>query len=135
MVSLLALRARQLYKLPQWNPRIRTTNIMTSAIVLPKLSDWAKGRISALFEAKTEAEFEEAFDFFLSKHVHITINGDTVTRETAKQRLQQDRAAAVSTTVSFPGVVQVDKEASNDFKVTNILRFHVPSILDSDFHR
>ncbi|KAJ7579731.1 hypothetical protein C8J56DRAFT_963488 [Mycena floridula] len=48
---------------------------MTSAIVLPRLSAWTEGHVQALFTAKTEADFENAFDEFLAKDVSITVNG------------------------------------------------------------
>ncbi|KAJ7579729.1 hypothetical protein C8J56DRAFT_963487 [Mycena floridula] len=101
---------------------------MTSAIVLPRLSAWTEGHVQALFTAKTEADFESAFDVFLAKNVSVTVNGAHITRDAYKQRLQADRALERSATVTFGGVVQVDKEHSDDFKSSMVLLFRNKSL-------
>jgi hypothetical protein len=90
---------------------------MTSAIVLPRLSAWVEGHVEALFEAKTERDFERAFDAFLAKNPVITVNGVHTSRADYMKRLQVDRALEASASITFGEAVQVDKEEEDDFKV------------------
>jgi hypothetical protein len=79
----------------------------TIAIVLPSLTDWTEGRLSALIEAKTQRAFDEAFDNFLAKEVVITVNGVQVSRDDYKTRLQEEGALHQrSASVKFDNAVE-----------------------------
>ena len=97
---------------------------MSTAIVLPTLSAWAEGHITALYKAKTDAEYAEAFEAFFAKDTSITINGVHVSREDAKKkRLASHGPGAFQASppsASFSNVVQVDKEKGNEFKVRTV---------------
>ena len=96
---------------------------MSTAIVLPTLSAWAEGHITALSKANTDAEYAEAFEAFFAKDTSITINGVHLTRAAAKEkRLQVSHGPlqAGSPSVTFSNVVQVDKEKGNEFKVRTV---------------
>lgn len=80
---------------------------MTStSIVLPALDQWAEGKITALYQATTQDDFNTAFDDFIAKDVHIYVNGAKMTRDQYKQLLEQQRILESSATVKFDGVVR-----------------------------
>jgi len=81
---------------------------MTSAIVLPSLTNWTEDQFSSIVKATTQADFEEAFDNFLAKHARVTVNGSHVSREHYKTLLQSEGALnQQSATVKFDGAVEV----------------------------
>ncbi|KAI0338586.1 hypothetical protein BDW22DRAFT_1337653 [Trametopsis cervina] len=88
---------------------------MTSNIVLPSLSSWAQSHITALFQATTPEDFDSAFDAFLAAHVEsITVNGETLTKEQYKQRLQRAKAFEQGAEVTFLGTVEAKSEKEGE---------------------
>jgi hypothetical protein len=94
---------------------------MSTAIVLPTLSVWTEGHLSAVLQATTEAEFDSAFDGFLSKHASITANGQHLSRDQYKQQLLGESAVNKrSGSVKFDGVVEVSKDLEQPVKVRSL---------------
>lgn len=100
------------------SPKISTIKhltTMTSNIVLPSLSSWAQSHITALFQATTPEDFDSAFDAFLAAHVEsITVNGETLTKEQYKQRLQRAKAFEQGAEVTFLGTVEAKSEKEGE---------------------
>jgi hypothetical protein len=81
---------------------------MTSDIILPCLTNCAEGHLSAILQVSTQADFDEPFDQFLAKHVHVTVNGSHVSREHFKKQLQSEGALnQESATVKFDAAIEV----------------------------
>ena len=94
---------------------------MSVAIVLPTLSVWAEGHLSAVLQATTEAEFDSAFDGFLSKHASITLNGQHLSRDQYKQQLLGESAVNKrSGSVKFDSVVEVSTDLEQPVKVCSL---------------
>jgi len=94
---------------------------MSVAIVLPTLSVWAEGHLSAVLQATTEAEFDSAFDGFLSKHASITLNGQHLSRDQYKQQLLEESAVNKrSGSVKFDSVVEVSTDLEQPVKVRSL---------------
>ncbi|KZP25192.1 hypothetical protein FIBSPDRAFT_395409 [Athelia psychrophila] len=90
---------------------------MTSAIVLPPLTTWAEGHLTAILTATTEANFDAAFDAFVVKEpTHINVNGQQVSREEYKQKMLAESAVGGlkrSAQVVFGGAVSVSADKEN----------------------
>ncbi|KZP07682.1 hypothetical protein FIBSPDRAFT_762579 [Athelia psychrophila] len=90
---------------------------MTSAIVLPPLTTWAEGHLTAILTATTEANFDAAFDAFVVKEpTHISVNGQQVSREEYKQKTLAESAVGAlkrSAQVAFGGAVSVSADKEN----------------------
>ncbi|KAI0363929.1 hypothetical protein BV20DRAFT_1039654 [Pilatotrama ljubarskyi] len=87
---------------------------MSSAIVLPNLPNWAEQHIKAIYAAKSAADFDSAFEGFVSKHAKIQVNGKSVSREQYKKLLQGETSSDVSQgingVVNFDSIVSVPAE-------------------------
>ncbi|THH05363.1 hypothetical protein EW145_g4853 [Phellinidium pouzarii] len=79
---------------------------MTSNIVLPPLKTWATERLTALITASTQADFDRAFDSFVSKDVKVTFNGAPLTRDQYKKQLQGERILERSATINVLNAIQ-----------------------------
>lgn len=91
------------------------------AFVLPPLTDWAEGHLSAILKATTEAHFDSAFDAFISNHVNITVNGKPLSREQYKQQLLGESAVnKQSASVQFSGTVEVPTDAEQPVDVRSL---------------
>ena len=98
-------------------PSSRLLNTMPPGPVLPTLSLWAQSHITALFKATTTQEFDDAFDAFLAHHVDsIVVNGEKLTKDQYKNRLQAARALEQSAEVKYLGTVEV-QDAKEGVKV------------------
>lgn len=92
-----------------------TTSTMPPGPVLPTLSLWAQSHITALFKATTTEEFDDAFDAFLAKHTDsIVVNGEKLSRDAFKNRLQSARALERSAEVKYLGTVEVKDEKEGE---------------------
>ena len=78
----------------------------STAIVLPPLDLWAEGRLTAIYQAKTQDDFTTAFDDFIAQDVHIFVNGSKISRDDYKQLLERQRFLENSATIKFDGVVR-----------------------------
>ena len=83
----------------------------SSNIFLPVLSDWAEQRITAIYNATTETDFDIAFNAFISSKCHIIVNGKEMTREQYRQQLRREKSGESSAQVKFLGNVAVDNKA------------------------
>jgi len=102
---------------------------MSTAIVLPTLSVWAEGHLSAVLQATTQAEFDSAFDGYLSKHASITVNGKHVSRDQYKQQLTEDGAVnKQSGSVTFNNVVEVSTDLEQPVKAGVVGAFYTVTI-------
>jgi hypothetical protein len=91
------------------------------AFVLPPLTDWAEGQLSAILKATTEAHFDSAFDAFISKHANITVNGQSLSRDQYKQQLLGESAVnKQSASVQFSGTVEVPTDAEQPVDVRSL---------------
>ena len=88
-------------------PFYRTTSTMTSNIVLPNLSAFVQGRVTALYTAKTPADFDSAFDLFVAEDARITVNGRHVSRDNYKKMVQGEITGDMGGSVQVQGVVSV----------------------------
>ncbi len=72
---------------------------------LLSLGDYAKFHITQIYTVST-ADFDRAFDAFISKQVSITLNGKRISRADYEKHLQQERSNAQSSQIDFTGVVE-----------------------------
>ena len=94
----------------------RRLSTMSVNIVLPDLPNFVQQRVTAIYSAKTEADFDAAFDAFVAQDVRITLNGKHATRATYKKLLQGETsnvAAGNGAEIQFQGVVSVPSDSSN----------------------
>lgn len=83
--------------------------------VIPTLTEWAKTRVTALFEAKTAQEFDDAFNAFLAHHVDsIVVNGKKLSKAEYKASLERLRAPELSAEVKYLGDVEVKDEKEGE---------------------
>ncbi|KAH9837639.1 uncharacterized protein C8Q71DRAFT_706044 [Rhodofomes roseus] len=71
------------------------------------LTTWIQDRISALYQATTEAAFNEAFDVLLHQDAQIYVNGARLTRVEYKRQVQEQKLVEHSATLTFSNAVQV----------------------------
>ena len=77
----------------------------TTQIVLPPLTRWAEDSLSQLYTAKSQGEFNAAFDGFISPKADIVVNGTRVSREEYRDVLQKQRTLEREARVKVEGVV------------------------------
>lgn len=96
---------------------------MTSAIVLPPLDIWAKERLISLIQAKTQTDFDAAFDSFIAHDAGIIFNGVKISRDEYKKQLQGERVLEASATVDITEIVvaPVFKSETTDTQVCLII--------------
>ncbi|EMD41323.1 hypothetical protein CERSUDRAFT_109923 [Gelatoporia subvermispora B] len=75
--------------------------------VLLSLVPYAEEHITDIFSATSQADFDQAFDDFISQNVSITVNGTSFTRSAYKQRLQNENPDLQSAIVTFSNAVAV----------------------------
>ncbi|KDQ62740.1 hypothetical protein JAAARDRAFT_30645 [Jaapia argillacea MUCL 33604] len=80
---------------------------MTSAIVLPNLTQWTESRITAILKATSTTDFDQAFDAFIAPDAQITVNGAPLTRDQYKQQLAGEGLLEALASVTFNGAVEV----------------------------
>ncbi|EJD04712.1 uncharacterized protein FOMMEDRAFT_166546 [Fomitiporia mediterranea MF3/22] len=89
------------------NASAKRTLSMSTAIVLPPLKSWAEQRLTAIISAKTQADFDQAFDNFVAKNVkEILFNGERLSRDQYKDKLQRERFDEVGAVVKVLNSVQ-----------------------------
>ena len=94
---------------------------MSVNIVLPSLTNWAQQHLTTLFQTTNQDDFNAAFDAFISKHVKITVNGKSLTRDEYKQQLQAEKFEESGAQINFLGTVEVPKDANQPVLVGFIL--------------
>ena len=104
---------------------------MSSAIALPDLEAWAQQHLTALIQANTQNDFDTAFDNFIAKHVKITFNGVSLTRDQYKQQLQGERLLERNAVISILNSVEAPKLKTDATEVCcpkhsqMLLSFHI----------
>ncbi|KAF5345127.1 hypothetical protein D9757_013872 [Collybiopsis confluens] len=77
------------------------------AIVLPQLGPWAKSHLQSIIQATNQTDFDAAFDAFVAKEVHVTFNGENISRDEYKKRLRAEAFDEAGAVVTFNGVTTV----------------------------
>lgn len=90
---------------------------MSNEPIIRTLADWTEQRITAFYVAHTKAEFTEAYNAFVAKHVEITLNGKNVSREHFEEQLWAVQECKKSASVSYLGAVNVQKNANDPSEV------------------
>ncbi|KAI0944290.1 hypothetical protein AcW1_002038 [Taiwanofungus camphoratus] len=75
---------------------------------MPPLSDlatWTEGRVRNMMTANTQEDFDSAFEAFLSKGAHITVNGKHISRHHYKERMQTMKSNEMNVKITFNGTV------------------------------
>jgi hypothetical protein len=97
-------------------PSLKT---MTTAIVLPTLTQWVEGHITAINEATNDKDLTRALDDFLSKNATIVVNGIHISRAEFETQLQGEKFLETGATVSFLGAVQVPADKERPFEASS----------------
>lgn len=90
--------------------------------VVLTLTAWMEDRLKAIYSATTAAAFDEAFDAFLAKHAHITVNGKQLSREHYKQHLRKEKNDELSAKVTISDTVEVP---ANSAKPSSVRQYSV----------
>lgn len=102
---------------------------MSAAIVLPPLKTWAEQHLTALIIAKTKEDFDQAFDNFIAKNVKISFNGESLTRDNYKEKLQSERFDEVGAVVKVLNSIQAPVLNTQETQVCTILKEWIPETL------
>ena len=81
-----------------------------SLLVLPTLTAWTSSRLTAVLTAKTQADFNSAFDALFARDVNVTFNGKRLSRQQYQAQLLSQSSAAVEeqgSSVSVQGQLEV----------------------------
>ena len=90
---------------------------MTTAIVLPTLTQWTENHITAINNATNEQDLTSAINAFLSKNATIVVNGVQISRAEFEKQLQIEKFDEAGAATSFVGAVQVPADKDKPFDV------------------
>ncbi|OSX60170.1 hypothetical protein POSPLADRAFT_1148278 [Postia placenta MAD-698-R-SB12] len=96
--------------------------------VVLTLTAWMEDRLKAIYSATTAAAFDEAFDAFLAKHAHITVNGKQLSREHYKQHLRKEKNDELSAKVTISDTVEVPANSAKPSNAGNVGVFFTAAI-------
>ena len=84
-------------------------------IELPTLPGWVQQHVRALYTAKSEADFDRAFDAFVARDARIQFNGAPFSREQYKKTLRGEGPGRFEkgATAEFERVVYAPQAKSN----------------------
>jgi hypothetical protein len=85
--------------------------------IILELPDWVKQHLQLVYQAKTEKDFDTAFDAFISQHATITVNGEELSRSQYKKQLWNEQTSKVSATVDIKDIVAVPKRSNGEVQV------------------
>ena len=88
-----------------------------TSIVLPTLTQWVENHITAITQAKTQADLQDAVDAFLSKNATIVINGTQITQAQYVAQIAGEHFDEQSATVTFTASVAAPATAGDNFTV------------------
>jgi len=91
---------------------------MSTAIVLPNLTNWAKNHINAIYTATNATDFTSAINAFLSDKVVITVNGVQTSRADFVSQTQGEKFDEVGASVNYLGTVAVPSDPNQPINVT-----------------
>ncbi|KAJ8090450.1 hypothetical protein PM082_019048 [Marasmius tenuissimus] len=98
---------------------------MASNIVLPPANTWAQQHLTTLIEASSQADFDSAFDAFVSKNVQeIILNGASVSRDEYKQKFRSQVFDERTAIVKFTGTVASGESANLSGGTGNVGLFY-----------
>ncbi|KAH9477140.1 hypothetical protein JR316_0011056 [Psilocybe cubensis] len=104
---------------------------MSTAIVLPTLTEWTEQHITSIFQAKTNADLTSALDGFLSDKAVITFNGKQISRADYVGQLQAEKFREVSADVNFLGAVQAPTDPDQPFDAGSVGVFYNATIFEN----
>ncbi|KAF9560335.1 hypothetical protein CPC08DRAFT_477156 [Agrocybe pediades] len=93
---------------------------MSSAIVLPTLTNWAKNHITAIFTATNATDFDSAMNAFLSDKAVITVNGVQTSRADFISQTQGEKFDEIGATVNFAGAVEVPSDPNQPINAGSV---------------
>ena len=104
------------------NPRNLVPSLITmsTAIVLPTLTQWAEDHITAINKATNDKDLSHALDF-LSKNATIVVNGVHISRVEFEKQLQGEKFEEIDATISFLGAVQVPADKDKPVDVSSMM--------------
>jgi len=71
------------------------------------LTAWAEEHLTTLYKVTSQADFDTAFDSFISKHAVFNVNGFIVSRGQYKNQLRQEKRGEKDVSLKFVGTVEV----------------------------
>jgi len=92
---------------------------MSTAIVLPTLTQWTENHITAIINATNQQDLTSAVDAFLSKDATIVVNGVQISHAEFEKQLQLEKFDEAGATTSFVGAVQVPADKDKPFDVSS----------------
>lgn len=92
---------------------------MSTAIVLPTLTQWTENHITAIINATNQQDLTNAIDAFLSKNATIVVNGVEISRAEFKKQLQLEKFDEAGAAISFVGAIQVPADKDKPFDVSS----------------
>lgn len=101
----------------------------------PSLTQWTETHLKAIYNAVSEEVFDNAFDAFIAKHVHIDVNGRYVSREQYKQILRFQKKFeldAAPAQLSFKGVIEVPANREDPTAAGTIGVMYTAMVISSD---
>ena len=86
----------------------------TQAPIILLLPDWVQQHHTTLYAAKTDDDFNRAFDAFVATNARITLNGKAISRDEYKKTIRGETQSETSATVTFNDVVSVPDPKSDN---------------------
>lgn len=105
---------------------------MSTNIVLPSLSNWLEGHISAIYNAKSQTDTSNALDSLLSKDAVIIVNGKKISRADFTNELQSEKFLEVGASITFLNIVEVPANKSAPVEVIGYLFSFTKFLITSD---
>ena len=81
------------------------------------LTTWAQARISAIYEAQSDADLQKAFESAFSPSLEIFVNHERVPKDDMKDDMTKRRNAALSMSVKWENVMAVPKDSEKPDEV------------------
>ncbi|KAJ3512054.1 hypothetical protein NLJ89_g3747 [Agrocybe chaxingu] len=101
---------------------------MSTAIVLPTLTQWTKNHITALIQASNNTDLDAALDAFLSKDASLTVNGVQVSRQDFAKQVQIENFDEAGASIAFRASVEVSKNQDKPFDTGSVGVFYTAII-------
>ncbi|CAA7262704.1 unnamed protein product [Cyclocybe aegerita] len=101
---------------------------MSTAIVLPTLTQWTKNHITALIQASNNTDLTAALDAFFSKDATIIVNGVQVSRLDFAKQVKIENFDEAGASVAFSANVEVPKDQDKPFDAGSVGVFYTAII-------
>ncbi|KAI0703073.1 hypothetical protein C8Q76DRAFT_632066 [Earliella scabrosa] len=85
---------------------------MSSNIVLPDLPTWVQQHIQDVYSAKSDKDFNQAFDLFVAPDATIRLNGRQMQRDEYKKVLRGQTTGDARADIEFRDVVAAPAQVS-----------------------